>query len=368
MAVALMSVASCGSGASRAPGPVSPITHIAPTPDVSVSQLRLVSCSVDGLCMAVGSATTLTGQTVPVAVAETAGVWQLTDLSSLVSLAGVALTQVSCFGGGCMVTGRRTSLSAPYVSALWNGRSWATATLPEPDTGLLAADGLSCSSADRCLEVGENGPNGFFSELWQGAKWVELSAIPVGSTFGIDMSDCTMGGSCMVVASPTPSYAILNGSTWSPVASLQAEPPSSVQGLAAFQGLSCLGTSFCVAVGALTSALQAVSVEWNGTSWQSLPVGPTVSLFSQVSCARKTFCMATGQDATANPTFSTWNGTTWSSIPLPPGLDPADVSCSHGSQCVTVGLNDLNRPVASQWNGNTWTALKIPSDTSPATS
>ena len=60
---------------------------------------------------------------------------------------------------------------------------------------------------------------------------------------------------------------------------------------ALLQGMSCAGASFCLAVGAQTSSLQAVAVEWDGNEWHPLAVpAATVSLFSQVSCSSSSYC------------------------------------------------------------------------------
>jgi hypothetical protein len=313
--------------------------------------------------MAIGSGRNSVGGTVPVAVQETEGIWSEPSVPLSGRFASAILTEVSCVSAkGCMVIGRApANPNYSDVSALWNGHNWLTTMLPEPSTVLLARDGLSCSSVLRCVEVGEAGSNGFDALIWLATKWIELPTIPIGNSSGIDMARCDRSGTCMIVASPTASYAVLSGLTWSQVSSLPSEPGSALQGLAVFQGLSCLGASFCVAVGAMTATLQAVSAEWTGASWHALAVGTKVSsLFSQVSCAVETFCLATGQDAAANPTFAIWNGTTWSATSPIRAFDPADVSCFGDSECMTVGQDDLGHPAAYEWKLNRWTGVTIP--------
>jgi hypothetical protein len=66
---------------------------------------------------------------------------------------------------------------------------------------------------------------------------------------------------------------------------------------------------------------RAAASVWNGRSWTPAPVaapGPgTATLFSAVTCLKKTDCVAVGETATSGPAVSPteltgfWNGRSW---------------------------------------------------------
>jgi hypothetical protein len=142
-------------------------------------------------------------------------------------------------------------------------------------------------------------------------------------------------------------------------------------------GVSCVGTSFCVAVGYIngTSTDKTLIQKWNGTSWATLssPHPGTGSFLNAVSCVSTSFCMAVGSygTRTASPTLvEKWNGSKWSMVTSPnPGTPAANgldgVSCASPTSCVAVGSSDVNptaTPLAEKWNGTSWTLTTLPDD------
>ena len=137
-------------------------------------------------------------------------------------------------------------------------------------------------------------------------------------------------------------------------------------------GVSCVGTSFCVAVGYIsgTSTDKTLIQKWNGTSWATLssPHPGTGSFLNAVSCASTSFCMAVGNygTGTASPTLvEKWNGSKWSMVTSPnPGTPAANgltgVSCPSATFCLAVGVGHTGASegtFADKWNGTTWTLV-----------
>ena len=71
---------------------------------------------------------------------------------------------------------------------------------------------------------------------------------------------------------------------------------------------------------------------WNGTAWKVLtspnPAPGTSGIFNGVSCAGSSYCVAVGdfRDATAHDRnlVATWDGTTWTQNSVPDGPDTND--------------------------------------------
>jgi hypothetical protein len=105
-------------------------------------------------------------------------------------------------------------------------------------------------------------------------------------------------------------------------------------------GVSCVGTSFCVAVGYIngTSTDKTLIQKWNGTSWATVnsPHPGTGSFLNAVSCVSTSFCLAVGSygTSTTSPTLvEKWNGSKWTMVTSPNPVTPAangldGVSCT----------------------------------------
>jgi hypothetical protein len=165
--------------------------------------------------------------------------------------------------------------------------------------------------------------------------------------------------------------AVVVPSNWSIVS---AADPGLTSGGNAYDGDSCVGPSFCMAVGTTspTAGENQIVSEWNGSSWSAMTNLPTsapngVELAS-VSCVSATFCVAVGDHEPGavdwNDTYiEQWNGSKWSTVPSP-SFDPTDyqnylngVSCVSTTFCVAAGSSYTasgQAPVLLQWNGSVW--------------
>ena len=146
--------------------------------------------------------------------------------------------------------------------------------------------------------------------------------------------------------------------------------------------VSCVSTTFCMAVGYYTGGTDQTLIEsWNGTGWTIVPspdTSPTAyDVISSVSCVSTTFCMAVGYytGGTDQTLIESWNGTSWSIVSSPNAspTEPdtlASVSCvaSRPSEICTAVGNNYNgtvlRTLIESWNGTGWTIVPSP-NTSP---
>ena len=103
-------------------------------------------------------------------------------------------------------------------------------------------------------------------------------------------------------------------------------------------GLSCLST-MCFAAGATVGATSvsgnaAIATEpVGGSSWTITVVGSAQTEFTGISCVSTSFCVAVGSGLIA-----TWNGSTWVTANAPSNGDLVDVSCPTTTSCTAVGF------------------------------
>ena len=146
------------------------------------------------------------------------------------------------------------------------------------------------------------------------------------------------------------------------------------------QGVSCASSTDCVAVGSVTSMAGTVPLveQWNGTSWTltSLPGpgGSVGSVLRSVSCVGASFCEAVGDSVQGSNTVTLaeqWNGSAWSVVSSPNGSNAGGasnslqgVSCVGASFCQAVGhfSDGVNpqRTLIESWDGATWSLAPSP--------
>ena len=145
-------------------------------------------------------------------------------------------------------------------------------------------------------------------------------------------------------------------------------------------GVSCVGTSFCMAVGwtfegedqsVQISTWSTLAETWDGSIWSVVPTpatpGGSAQLFA-VSCTTATSCEAVGYDSGVQLAIGeSWDGHQWHLQPTPDpgGIDTATwlygIACTSATSCTAVGFilsfNGAfpNGPLVEQWNGAAWT-------------
>ncbi len=161
-------------------------------------------------------------------------------------------------------------------------------------------------------------------------------------------------------------------------------------------GVSCLSSSFCFAVGNYETNTPAgghgdpfvtlnLVEKWNGSAWSIVPSPNPVSNgnvnLAGVSCTGTGFCVAVGNYVSKapereHPLAERWNGTAWSLVSAPDSPKHSStglsgVSCVDTAFCMAVGssgpapgtLGPVST-VAERWNGSAWGLLTTP-DPSP---
>ena len=246
----------------------------------------------------------------------------------LIATAGalVALTVPTL---GAAPAGAANPTSPPTVSAV----QWTDAHAAA-GTGSNQLNSISCTNASFCVAVGEQnltGGGGTLAELWNGTKW---SVVP------------------------------------------SVDPPASSSD--ALLSVSCVGPSFCLAVGG--NGAGPIAETWNGTAWTLVtvptPAGATSVNLTSVSCVATNVCELLGTSVTAGTGSifgNQWNG---SALSLTPAATPASsastpipeasgISCVSATWCLAVGVNDVQVTATASafsevWNGASWTLAMTP--------
>jgi hypothetical protein len=291
-----------------------------------------------------------------------------------------------------------TSVGKSYTSGVdspvalrWNGTSWSEQA-PAKKTGATHTRllGIDCPSETRCLAVGSHqsaeGPS-VLSELWNEGKWsVQTTPLPTESTSSEFVAiGCNSTANCTAVGS-----AVIGGvkkaiaERWtSPNWALSSIPIPEGAKSSQLDGVDCLWSNFCVAVGRYTDSggsIKSLVVFWNGTEWSlqtvTDPVGAAQSTLLDVSCTPSpNRCTAVGgwknSASEQFPLAYRFNGvTTWTlqSTPSPVGNLASvlqEVSCATETSCTAAGSwvsngGGSNQTLAEVWNGVSWAIQGTP--------
>ncbi len=323
--------------------------------------LTSVSCPTPSTCVTIGFGNS---------PAESTGTWNQAPLAPFMpSTASVSMEGISCPDGSfCMAVGTATPFpqtfgNPPPQSApieRWDGSTWTVVPSPTP-SGQGTVDALqavSCVSEADCVAVGE-----------------------VGTVFPLSGLSLLFFSNVLVET--------WDGKSWSVVPGLT--------GKEALNGVSCAGTTACIAVGGYTVP---EALAFDGTSWSAMPVAtPTNSTtsssgLSAVSCPLPSYCTAAGHETFTGGGYSigtftlteNWNGATWSVVPSPdavgagsPGVGTpqlgggslTSVSCTAALTCVATGSLPAGgadaggagypaRTVIETWDGTDWSMTPTP--------
>jgi hypothetical protein len=216
------------------------------------------------------------------------------------------------------------------------------------------------------------------------ATW-SLDSVPSPSTTAdasLEGTSCVSSAFCMAVGyvydpgadTETPLAQEWNGTSWTsvPVPSVGANETY-------LYGVSCISSSWCMAVGGAylnetTDRDVSVTEQWNGSAWSMVTTPQTVTTGDQelvgVSCSSTTFCAAVGTTSDADDNYDlaltmTWNGSAWSLGTVTPASFNSDlqsVSCTGPTFCSAVGFTYVTDggaelTLAEIWNGSTWTVV-----------
>ena len=221
-----------------------------------------------------------------------------------------ALKGMACRGVPCVAVGYSVKSGKKTAFALRLSESkWITQTMPEPE-GATSSElhGVDCPASNFCVAVGSYTVSGgsiwAMSATWNGTSWT-LRTIPKpeGSirTVLLDVS-CSSASACAAVGIyrdagglQTSFVQRWNGSTWSHQSSANPEKSTNT----VLQGVSCVASSPCVAVGDWNDSKNwlPMAQEYNGSAWvldtTPNPEGATETIIEGVAC-RTTGCLSSG--------------------------------------------------------------------------
>lgn len=297
--------------------------QVPPQPNGTIAgNLLGVSCPSSSRCVAVGWYEP-PGAFNPASFAEVwnGKTWSFEVPPSPGGSNGTQLTAVSCAAANaCTAVGSYTnSIGTIFTLAeSWNGSRWTTESTPNPGQSQLSEFlGVACPSAGACTAVGNYTTNGntevTLGEQSSGAHWsITKTVVPTGSSAGtLHGVTCITSSNCYAVGdyvTSTVQQTTLaehwNGNSWG------VTPTPGVKGtrLSELDGLSCISSSNCTAVGWYTNAQNTFTTAeaWNGSGWSTEttpnPSGAPSSRLAQVSCAALNFCTAVGNTISPNPT------------------------------------------------------------------
>jgi hypothetical protein len=331
---------------------------------VASSALTGVSCSSSVSCIAVGFSTSSAGKERALAERWNGTVWTIQPLpgvpgwsqSYLASVSCVSAVNCSAVGGGVDGGARELTLAEH-----WNGVHWTVQPTPNPSPALPThhLNGVSCSSANACVAVGEFGKQRFspfftatfhgLIERWNGHHWSvqQIILASSGTTNNLEAVSCKSASACLAVgdsSTPDPGSPLAwrwDGHHWS-----NLHPPNRGE-FAGLLGVSCSSARSCVAVGHyfVSRDQNAIAERWNGHHWgvrtPPRPASAGGAELTGVSCVSALHCVAVGGSGPADPTgglAEIWTGIHWTiqSTPGGDGWPLQQVSC-RPTFCTAVG-------------------------------
>jgi hypothetical protein len=344
-----------------------------------------VSCTSRSTCSAVGIVSTASLHEPTLAMRWDGTRWRV---ESAPVVRGGSIDAISCTSGSaCTAVGDYYPPVGCCVASLverWNGTKWHVQPSLSPANQNTSLFGVSCTSSRACTAVGSSYPNGgasqtTFVERWNGSKWqIEQSPNSPGRRdTGFLGVSCASSRACMAVRWSAANYG--PGRPGGPEQALverwtsakwviEATPATHLP--SALDGVSCVSTGACVAVGSFpdganaTSSAGALVERWDGVRWHVEQSTSTGEQLDAVSCTSAQSCTAVG--SVGGMTLAErWNGADWT-VQQTPTLRNAHedrlsaVSCTSAQSCTAVGdhatlgggpAGVLIRTLAEQWNG-----------------
>lgn len=293
----------------------------------------------------------------------TSGEWTIFPSPSLGAVAN-NLDGISCLSViFCVAVGHSSVPGAEALIETWNGNAWSMDAAPATakNSQSNGLNGVSCPSAKFCIAVGtgyQPGPSpdssGNFPiiERWNGATWSQAEHVPInGDKNELRGVSCVSSSFCVAVGvhrteiggEPDGLVESWNGETWSLAPSVPVGEPTQRD----LNGVSCVSSTFCVAVGVTDFGSRALVESWNGTEWAIVPGpnrGSAENALNGVSCVSSENCVAVGSGEGALVEY--FNGSTWSIYETahPEGSKLTAISCVSAGSCAAVGTKGAPGP------------------------
>lgn len=315
---------------------------------------------------------------------------------------GGVMIAVLAFAMPAMVTtvtlasgGAAMAAANPAPSVTTSAPQWTVQPSPNaPGSTLDVLEGVSCVAGGTCTAVGySNTSSGGTEGLALGnsaSTWnVEtMPALPGARDVEMTGVSCTTSSWCDAVGWTAGAGAGVNdlnvvehwdGAAWTTVPTPEPGPTNAKW--SELSGISCLTSSYCLAVGGYIKNIdnasaeeQPLALQWNGTTWSMLdapnPQAENGSSFSAVSCVTPDHCEVTGDYGYADIAQSvfaySYNGTTWTgqSQKNPEGQEfnsDNGLSCTALDACTSVGYwtSTGPQPLVERYRG-AWTRQQVP--------
>lgn len=324
LAAGAVLLASCGS---PTPSVVSP--HLTGVPALSFAvPLTSVSCTLNDVCVAIGSSSSGAG---PNSVAEFAtphGHWLNLTLPSTTS---ILLTTVACSGSECLIGG-----SSPGHDVLWlfdsHGSSLTPLTPPAQGIGVSA---LTCGvSSCALIDTGPGGVPRMSLSSDDGTTWSSPAPLHFAKSDAITTFSCGSASDCalglMTLAHVFSLYVSSDGgSSWG----LEITP-------GAWTTVTSLACQLrrCVAVATTAHTSELVRSTTFTRTWK---VEKLTHHASSVACTPNARCVVVGQGASGQAWLSLVHGTATTGVTLRYVPSPLlGVAC--GSKiCAAIGVTTL---------------------------
>jgi len=332
-----------------------------------------VSCPSASWCAAAGSS-----QTRPFVSTQISGVWGTPQVIALPSGGVSGRLYLTCPSvGDCVAAGTYTTTTGetlPMMATESSG-TWSAATSFALPSGAITSGNYAwtliedpwCQSVGNCTVFGTytTAPYGYelFSMTETSGTWGDATALPGGEVHPYLASfGCSSIGNCS---------AVTQVAAWTEIDGVWGDPtaPAAAPADEYFEpgGIACPSATTCIVVGYVdgdngvpSQPVAATATETNG-AWGTvagLPMPqfspPLLSTeFWRIAC-QAGVCVAVGDggsfnrnDAYQSPIAATWSDGSWSSIGLEQLALPRaedrdgsfldDVSCATATQCVAVG-------------------------------
>jgi len=230
-------------------------------------------------------------------------------------------------------------LVALAVGALWatpaagKPASWSIQVTPTPNGATSSSlAGVSCGAPRTCAAVGSfldvSGTQMLLAEEWKGVRWsIKSTPKPSGATGGnFNGVSCVSSQECTAVGSLINSDGSIvtlaerwNGRRW--LIRSTPNPPGAMRSY--LDGVSCASSRYCVAVGYFSSSSQgpvSFAERWDGRRWAIQDTAPAGfedrNTLSKVSCPYRRSCMAVGVAFGPTPDSTgadsqQWDGANW---------------------------------------------------------
>jgi hypothetical protein len=323
LCVSALVLASCGTSA------VVVKAHLDGTPAISISvPLSEISCTLNDVCVAAGTATDGAGPTSVAEFSSPKGNW---FNLAIPATSPTLLTSVACSGAECLLGGS----SPGHDLLLMFDSHGSTVTNVDPPTGGIGVTALTCNATTCALiDTSATGEPRFSVSANQGTTWANPLPLAWAKGDAVTAFACGSALECAVaVLSASQVFSLFvtsnGGATWT-----QSTTPSAWTTLTS---LSCVADQ-CVGLASTSSSSLLVRSKTFTRTWKSVKLAQPASA---LACSAFTRCVVVGQRSSEKPWLATVHDDSATAVDLRYVPSPLlGVAC--GSKvCAAIGVTTL---------------------------